>query len=338
MNKPASIHEKQRQLVLVVHQDFHDPAVNLALEEYIVRHVDVSSRAYVLLYVNRPALIVGKHQNVWEEADVAFCRTQGIPVIRRISGGGTVYHDEGNLNFSFITSHTLENFNQYRYFLQPIIEALKELNLAVELDTRNNLLISGKKISGNAQFTSRGKLLSHGTLLFDSDLSLLRRTLQAERNIVINSRATKSTLATVGNIREFLDTPYRLEDLKRLILKHLFKGEIREMHLKESEWQQVFALAQKKYGTWEWNFGQSPHSVISKTFLQGRREMELHLTIEKGHIVETDCPQDNSIAKRIFPYLRSQPFEYEALKSVVWEMGQNPGLSDLNFEPILNGL
>ncbi|MEJ2543470.1 MAG: lipoate--protein ligase family protein [Calditrichaceae bacterium] len=127
-----------------------DPWLNLALEEYAVRHLD-RNNDYLLLYVNDPSIIIGKHQNVLEEVNQIKAGESEIPIIRRISGGGTVYHDSGNLNFSVVTNQTLKNFNKYLNFLKPILEVLSDLRLEPSLNERNNILINGKKISGNAQ-------------------------------------------------------------------------------------------------------------------------------------------------------------------------------------------
>ena len=338
MNRQGSADRLRTKIVVIEHPDSNDPAINLALEEHMVRHADVSSGAFILFYVNRPSVIVGKHQNVWQEADVSFCRQNGIPVLRRVSGGGAVFHDEGNLNFSFITRHTLQNFNRYRQFLQPIVEALSKFKLKVEIDARNNLVIGGKKVSGNAQFTSRGVLLSHGTLLVRSDLELMRKSLQADRQSIVQSNATDSTPASVANLQDFTDAPLEPDQVKQAIIKRLFCSKPETLKLQENDWQKILHLAKTKYREWHWNFARSPRFIIRKTVGVGAQQLDLQLTIDKGRIAQLNCPQQPQVAARLAPYLLNQPFEFQILKTSIAEAGRNPALGSVNLLPLLNGL
>jgi len=141
-----------------------NPYLNIAIEEYAVRNLDMS-HDYLFIYSNAPSVVIGKNQNPFMEVNLPFLKTNNIKLARRISGGGAVYHEPGNLNFCYITESTKENFNNYKKFLNPIIEYLNSLGIPAVINQRNDIEVEGLKISGNAQFTSRNRMLSHGTLL-----------------------------------------------------------------------------------------------------------------------------------------------------------------------------
>jgi len=250
-----------KNLCFVENNNLTDPAFNLALEEVILRRA-APENSYFLLYRNRPSVIIGKHQNVWNEVNLPFCRKHSIPVFRRISGGGTVFHDLGNLNFSFITRHTQKNFNRYRPFVAPIIKVLRQLGLQAKLDANNNLVIGNKKICGTAQFTSRGRLLSHGTLLFNAELDLLYASLHKDEKLTVSSQARKSIHASVGNIASFLKKPLSIGSFSQALLQTVFPNGVQTYSLNSKEREHTLLLAKQKYSRWEWNFAGSPACTI----------------------------------------------------------------------------
>lgn len=265
-------------------QNITDPAINLALEEYAVRFLD-KRKSYVLFYVNEPSIILGKYQNVFEEVNLSEADQYRIPVYRRISGGGTVYHDKGNLNFSYICKHTLKLFNSYHRFLQPIVQILREIGADVSIDQRNNLRIGPEKISGNAQFTSRNRLLSHGTLLFDSNLDQLYKVIKdASVPGQIISKGTKSQRSSVTNVKYHLKKEISLEELRHKLIYRIFKNNYQEHRLNLKDWQAIYDLAEFKYRSWEWNYGQSPPCRIGREFDLNGETHELCLEIDAGRI------------------------------------------------------
>jgi lipoate-protein ligase A len=266
--------------------DTTDPAINLATEEFIVRNFDIS-HDYVLLYVNQPAVVVGRHQNIYEEVNLPFLMEQNIPVFRRFSGGGTVFHDPGNLNFSFITRYEKFKFNNYRYFNQPVVDFLNQLGLPVVHTEGNDIVISNLKISGSAQFTSRDRMVSHGTLLFNSDLDVLSGCLKVPDREII-SRATKSRRRPVTNISGYLKESMSLDRFREKLLKHLFNGQddIPRIALKKSEREQIYELAEGKYRRWDWTYGESPECTIKSSVKTAKGEVHCRLEISKGHIRE----------------------------------------------------
>ena len=177
-------------MFLINNNGINDPSVNLALEEYCVRNLDMHND-YLLFYVNEPSVIIGKHQNTIEEINSGYVEKNGIHVVRRISGGGAVYHDKGNLNFSFMTKHSQKSIHNFKLFTEPVIRVLKELGVNAELNGRNDITVNEKKISGNAQFTNTRSMFSHGTLLFNSNLENVSNALNVSSG-KIESKGIKS--------------------------------------------------------------------------------------------------------------------------------------------------
>jgi lipoate-protein ligase A len=272
-------------MLFIDNQNVTDPRINLAIEEYALKHLDVEN-TYLLFYINEPSIIIGKHQNTVEEIHVDYVRENGIHVVRRLSGGGAVYHDLGNLNFSFITKDDGKSFANFRKFTDPVIRALRELGLNAELSGRNDILIEGKKISGNAQFSSRGRMFSHGTLMFDVNLDRVEKALQVKKD-KIESKGIKSVRSRVANITDFLKQPMSILEFRSYLLKHIFAGQdpVPEYILSEADWQEIHKISKERYQNWDWNFGESPEFNVmrSKRFSIGSIDVRLDVG-EKGII------------------------------------------------------
>lgn len=266
--------------------DNNDPSVNLALEEYCVRNLDVENEMYLLFYINEPSVIIGKHQNTIEEINKEYVDKKGIKVVRRISGGGAVYHDFGNLNFSFITKYSPEFFHNFEKFTKPVVETLREMGVEAELGGRNDIVVRGRKISGNAQFTNLKSMFSHGTLLFNSHLEDVVHALNVKID-KIESKGIKSVRSRVANISEFLDDTMTIHDFKERITNSIFKEyESLPLYiLTDSEWGQVHKLSEKKYKTWEWNFGRSPEFNIQKVNRFDFGQIDVRIFVKEGRIV-----------------------------------------------------
>ncbi|WP_027092336.1 lipoate--protein ligase [Cohnella thermotolerans] len=273
-------------MLFVDNGNAHDPALNLALEEYILRKLP-AEHDYLLFYINEPSIIIGKNQNTAEEVNTDYVREHGIHVVRRLSGGGAVYHDLGNLNFSFITRDDGQSFHNFRKFTAPVVEALRKLGVDAELSGRNDILVGERKISGNAQFSTGGRMFSHGTLLFDSHMEDVASALKANP-LKFESKATKSVRSRVANISEFLREPMTIEQFKRFVLDSIFGGgEIQEYKLSEADWAAVRELADSRYRSWDWNYGLSPaFNVQQIRRLEGAGTFDVRLNVEKGEIRE----------------------------------------------------
>lgn len=265
--------------------DNNDPAVNLALEEYCVRNLDVENEIYMLFYINEPSIIIGKHQNTIEEINKKYVDDKGIKVVRRISGGGAVYHDFGNLNFSFITKYSPEFFHNFEKFTKPVVETLREMGVDAELSGRNDIVAGGKKISGNAQFTNLKSMFSHGTLLFNSNLNDVVQALNVKAE-KIESKGIKSIRSRVANISEFLDESMTINEFKERITNSIFKEyESLPLYiLNEKEWEHVHKLSEQKYKTWEWNFGRSPEFNIQKVNRFDFGQIDVRIFVKDGGI------------------------------------------------------
>jgi lipoate-protein ligase A len=272
-------------MLFIDNQNVTDPRINLAIEEYALKHLEIEN-TYLLFYINEPSIIIGKHQNTVEEIHVDYVRENGIHVVRRLSGGGAVYHDLGNLNFSFITKDDGKSFANFRKFTDPVIRALRELGLNAELSGRNDILIEGKKISGNAQFSSRGRMFSHGTLMFDVNLDRVEKALQVKKD-KIESKGIKSVRSRVANITDFLKQPMSILEFRSYLLKHIFAGQdpVPEYILSDADWQEIHKISKERYQNWDWNFGESPEFNVmrSKRFSIGSIDVRLDVG-EKGII------------------------------------------------------
>ncbi|MBN8253885.1 lipoate--protein ligase [Priestia flexa] len=266
--------------------DIHDPRINLAIEEYALKHLDINE-TYLLFYVNEPSIIIGKNQNTIEEINTKYVEDQGIHVVRRLSGGGAVYHDLGNLNFSFITKDDGESFHNFKKFTEPVIEALAKLGVNAELSGRNDILAEGRKISGNAQFSTKGRMFSHGTLLFDSEIENVVSALKVKKD-KIESKGIKSIRSRVANISEFLTDKITVNEFKQLILRYIFDGEenIKEYKLTEKDWGKINEISNERYQTWEWNYGKSPKFNVQHAHRFPVGQIDVRLEVSKGTITQ----------------------------------------------------
>ena len=277
-------------MLLIDNPNICDPAVNLALEEYCYRNFD-PRHEYVLFYINSPSVIFGNHQSPFQEINFELASRQGIQLIRRISGGGTVYHDAGNLNFSFITAFGEEKLDYFKILLHPIVTTLRRLGVPVERSDKNNIMLKGKKISGNSQHANMRRMLSHGTLLFDSDLQMLRRVLQSKLDI-LRSRAVASIPSSVTNISDWLagtvDLKTFLTELKAGLSDSF--GDLAEVQLSSADWDAVHQLAEEKYRSWGWTYGRSPEFTARHKLQFDAVEVEAHLYVKHARIESIKFP------------------------------------------------
>lgn len=271
-------------MLFVDNQNEHDPAMNLALEEYVLRQ-SKQNEDLLLFYINEPSIIIGCHQNTLEEINHDYVEQHGIHVVRRLSGGGAVYHDLGNLNFSFLTDYQQENFQNFKKFTEPVVRCLKELGVTAELSGRNDILVDGHKVSGNAQYISKGRMVSHGTLLFSTDLSEVSKALHVQTG-KIASKGIKSVRSRVANISEFLNQPMDIETFKKHILETYFKGvpEIPVYPLSTKDWEEVHQLAAERYRSWEWTYGNSPDFNVERRQRFPGGEIDARLFVKQGVI------------------------------------------------------
>lgn len=268
-------------MLYVDNRNVTDPRANLALEEYLLRHVS-RAEPLVLFYINEPSVIIGRNQNTIEEIDTDYVDAHGIHVVRRLSGGGAVYHDLGNLNFSFVTDGR-DDLHNFARFTEPVIATLRGLGVDAERRGRSDIFAHGKKISGNAQYATTNRMFSHGTLLFDTDLGEMLRAINPRR-AEIESKAVQSIRSYVTNIRELLPEDMTIESLKAALLQGIFGGEPPQLDLTDEDWSAVAGLAQSRYGTWEWNVGRSPQFNVRKDGRVAGGKLDARLQVAQGRI------------------------------------------------------
>ncbi len=264
-----------------------DPTLNLALEEYILRTLPEGENC-LLFYINEPSIIIGKNQNTLEEINAEYVEANKLHVVRRLSGGGAVYHDLGNLNFSFIMRDDGSSFHNFRKFTEPVVKALQKLGVEAELTGRNDLQVGERKISGNAQFHTKGKMFSHGTLLFDSEIENVVSALKVNAEKYV-SKATKSIRSRVANISEFLKEPLTIGQFRESLLESIFEGGngVQNYELTEEDWAAVRKLADERYRSWEWNYGRSPKfNMQQRKRIEGAGTFDVRLNVEDGLIKE----------------------------------------------------
>lgn len=265
-----------------IHNTSTDPAFNLAAEEWLLRHTETD---VFMLWRNAPAVIVGRNQNTSAEIDEDFARQRGIRVIRRLTGGGAVFHDLGNVNFTFIQLGQRTSLDFHR-FTRPILEALRALGIDCRFEGRNDLVIDGRKFSGNAQTIEKDRVLHHGTLLFSAEMADLSGVLKVNQAKYAD-KAVKSVRKRVTNISSHLKEPLSVEDFIAHVMRHVAAGipGFRQ-DISSGEEADISALADAKYRTWEWNFGASPAYAFTRATRTAGGVVEVHLDVSRGIIAE----------------------------------------------------
>ncbi len=265
-----------------------NPSFNLALEQYIFDEMP-KDKEYFMLWQNDNAIIVGKHQNTIAEINQDFVNKNNISVVRRLSGGGAVYHDMGNLNFTFIVNDNNINKFDFNVFCRPIIKALEKIGVNSQLNGRNDITINGKKFSGNSQYIKKNRIMHHGTLLYNSNLSVISKALNVSKD-KIESKGIKSIKSRVTNIKDYMSEDIPLSEFKNILLKYMFQEEnIKEYILTENDINKINNIKEKIYDTWEWNYGYSPkYSIVKERRIDGCGKLEIYMDVENGLITNFD--------------------------------------------------
>jgi len=325
-------------MLFIDNQGHTKPQINLALEEYAVRFLP-RDHDYFLFYINEPSIIIGKNQNAFEEINREYVETKGIHVVRRLSGGGAVYHDLGNLNFSFITDNDSRAFMNFRRFLEPIVRALREMGVEAEITGRNDIQVGGRKISGNAQYATKDRMFTHGTLLFDTDLEEVTRALRVSEKKMA-AKGVKSVRSRVANISEFLKEKISMEEFKKRLLLAIFQQEeIPQYHLSQEDWERIYQLAQERYHNWEWNFGRSPEFNLQHTErIEGVGTLDIRLLVNKGVINEAHIYGDffgTGEKEELERLLVGLKYDKEEIRKTLEKIDIGYYISGLNIEDFL---
>lgn len=271
-------------------EEIHDPRINLAIEYYLLNEVKLDE-PILLFYINDNSIIIGRNQNTYEEVNTSYVDENNVEVVRRFSGGGAVYHDMGVLCFCFITEDDGNSFRDFKKFTSPVIDALHQMGVeGAELKGRNDLVIDGKKFSGNAMYAKNGRMTAHGTLMFDSQIEAVVKALKPKKH-KLESKGIKSIRSRVTNIKPYLDDSYQYmnaKDFRDQLLLYIYdtdsKENVKEYVLTEEDWVKIEAFAGKYTANWDWNYGKSPQFDMERSERLSVGTVEVKMNVRKGTI------------------------------------------------------
>lgn len=262
----------------------NDPAYNVALEAYAFQKLTDIDEIFIL-WINEPAIIIGRHQNTIQEINKEFIDKNGIHVVRRLSGGGAVYHDLNNLNYTIISNNTQEGAFDFQTFSKPVIDTLAKLGVKAEFTGRNDLEINGQKFAGNAQAYYKGRMMHHGCLLFDVDMSVLGQAIKVSKD-KIESKGIKSVRARVTNIVDHLSDKITVQEFSDAILAQM-KEEYPEMDeyvLSDAELSEIQAMRDNQFATWDWTYGKAPEYTIERGVRYPAGKITTYANVENSTI------------------------------------------------------
>lgn len=290
------------------------PYFNLATEEYFLKN---STEEIFLIYINEPCIVIGKHQNLLSEINLQFVINNKIKLARRISGGGTVYQDLNNLNFCFI--HNCPNLEQVNFtkFTFPILEALRDMGLNVEFSGRNDLLIDTKKISGNAMHIFKTRVLSHGTLLYNTDLNKLSTALKNNAQ-KYHDKSIKSIRSKVTNISNSLGISKSIDEFSKTLFQKIVRKSINPLiqPINDNEESSINQISRDKFETWDWIYGYSPKYLFINSFNLSDSKVKVEMQVEKGIIRSANTNinlTENAIYQHVFEVLLNTKHDYHII-------------------------
>ena len=305
--------------MLCVESPYTDVYFNLALEEYFMRNF---SDDIFILYIDSPSVVIGKHQNALAEINLNYLVKNNITVARRLSGGGTVYHDLGNLNFSFISTSKDKNTVNFKKYQKPIVEALTDIGLKFEVGKRNDITINGLKISGNAEHIYKNRVLHHGTLLYNSNLEILSEAIKVKLP-KYKDKAVQSKRSEVANISSFIDKTWSIDEFKSAVMRYVLNSDSSNIiyKLTVDDKMRTMELVDSKFSTWDWNFGYSPRYFFHNIEELADGKLEVKLFVEKGSIQNAEILLNGKSTKELnlltdkLTGLRHYPDEISRLES-----------------------
>ena len=261
-----------------------DPAFNLALEQYVFDHFP-RDRNWFLLWRNHNTIVIGRHQNTLAEINEAAVRENNVTVVRRLSGGGAVYHDLGTLNFTFIQDAARDSQLDMGLFCRPVAQALQTMGVDAQINGRNDITIHGQKFSGNSQYVREGRVMHHGTIMYDSNLDTVSQVLHVDPE-KIQAKGVRSVRSRVTTVRAHMPCPVPLEQFKARLLEEISRERPMEPYfLTQADIAGVEAIKQNRYDRWEWNYGVSPPcDLLRRRRMEGCGTVEAHIRLEQGQI------------------------------------------------------
>jgi lipoate---protein ligase len=293
-----------------------DPYWNLAFEEYMLKDAFIEEDLFYV-WKNSSCIVLGRNQNPYREVALLEASKSHIPVIRRISGGGCVFHDEGNLNFTFVTNDYKGKINQYALFLHYVISALNYMGIQATFHGKSDIYIGDTKISGNAQSFHKNRLIHHGTLLFDADLMGLNRYLHGSIPSTVGP-LVESNRSKVGNIANYIPVKMTMDEFEKVFLDAFQMANqlvLEEHELTSSEFDRITLLADSKYRSFEWNYGETP--PFSKHIFDEENQLIAVMDIHHANIERVTMSNPNSSIN--LGFLENQRFEIETIKRLLVE-------------------
>ncbi|MEC9485543.1 MAG: lipoate--protein ligase [Candidatus Izemoplasma sp.] len=290
--------------------DKTDPKYNLALEEYLLKHKSLDDDLFYV-WRNTPSIIIGRNQNAFEEVHLKRIRNQKIPVIRRISGGGTVYHDLGNINYTFISHHPKEHLSNYEYFINKVIRTLSKLGINATFKPKTHIYVGNHKISGNAQSFHKGRVIHHGTLLFDTNLKALNHLLKTPTK---KGHAIQSQPAKTKNIKALLFIEATTESFMNFLVDEVLYNDtaLNTFHLTDKDKFIIQQMVKDKYQQWDWNYGSGANFKTRKKV--NHSMVTFH--IRKGYI-QTITSNNDALNTLLSDILIDKPLRYSKLKQMI---------------------
>jgi len=299
--------------MLCIFSSNNDVFFNLASEEYFLKNI---SDDLIIIWKSTPSVIVGKHQNTFAEVNHKYLRDKNILVARRLTGGGAVFHDEGNLNFTFIKNGEEGKLVDFKKFISPVVEFLESLKLPAKIGLKNDVRIDNLKISGNAEHVYRSRVLHHGTLLFNTNIEKLSKALQVYPNRYID-KSVQSNRSEVANISDYLTEKISIDEFAERLFNFLIdKHKGTTVHKIEGiEAKAILKLRDEKYHTWEWIYGYSPPFSIERKITINNNDCLIKIKVAKGRIIEANIygsdSGDHQI--KIIDNMKGLRFEYSEI-------------------------
>ncbi|KRM96927.1 lipoate-protein ligase [Liquorilactobacillus aquaticus DSM 21051] len=322
-----------------------DIRTNLATEQYLMSKKDIEL-PLVLFYIQKPCIIIGRNQNTLEEIDQQYCRDKNIVVTRRLSGGGAMYDDLGNLSFSFIVKADKQRFGDFKTMVAPIVTALHRLGVTGAVVTgRNDIVVDGKKFSGNAMYTRAGRTFSHGTLMLDVDMNEVAKALNVPKD-KIQSKGIKSVRSRVTNLRPYLAEKYKkitTEEFRDFIIRSILGAESMSAaeksayHLTLDDQAEIKKLEQKYYRNWDWVYGHSPRFTLKKRYHFASGTIDARVLVENGKIKNIRFLGDyfgTRDVTNLEKLLVGQPFEPSKIMKILAANDINSYFQGLNARQI----
>jgi len=325
--------------MLCISLDTTNPHINLATEELMLKHFD---RDVFMLWRNDNTIVVGKHQNTLAEINYDYVKENNITVARRLSGGGAVFHDLGNLNFTFIKKDDNPRQADFHRYLQPILEVLQEMGVNAKFEGRNDLTIDGKKFSGNARTVYQNRVLVHGTLLVSSKMEDLAKALQTNP-VKYQDKSVKSVKSRVTNIQEHLDKPMGVIEFRDHIMDQVMGmySDSESYELTADDQVLVDQLYRDKYSTWEWNYGKSPNYNFSKTIRTDGGTIEVQLDVQQGVIKNARFLGDyfnSAPVENLENALKEVPHEHKNVKETLQQFNIEEYFHKVTPEALMEGM